>query len=209
MTLEFHRSDLLEFYLNRGNSSGYFLDEILFNWTIEDWDHTHDFIQWLFPLKEESAFNADAPILTDHDIRIFKDSIFHRNRLMFMEEYLPLFRNVVTAFIRFTTFLGLNNNNVIGKTIMDNPIIPMAWDGINSKVVRHHWPDDPERLKKYVLRENHNWLRITRCLKSMKLLGLDFMAQALFDWLGVHWNQHQTITLEAFQYWQDAVLEEV
>ena len=40
---------------------------------IRDWDDrsleaVHDYIQWLFPLPEESGFNPDAPVLTRDDM---------------------------------------------------------------------------------------------------------------------------------------------
>ena len=46
--------------------------------TILAWDDdaleaVHDYIQWLFPLPERSAFNPDAPILSDADVAAFHD----------------------------------------------------------------------------------------------------------------------------------------
>ncbi len=37
-------------------------------------EHTHDFIQWLFPLPEPSAAVPDAPVLTPDDIRVIRES---------------------------------------------------------------------------------------------------------------------------------------
>jgi hypothetical protein len=43
----------------------------------KDLEDVHDYIQWIFPLKEASEFNLDAPILTDQDIFDLKqDTIF-------------------------------------------------------------------------------------------------------------------------------------
>ena len=54
---------------------------------IQSWDDTrleavHDYIQWLFPLPERSAFNPDAPLLSAADIKAFQDSAELRGRLL-------------------------------------------------------------------------------------------------------------------------------
>ena len=36
-------------------------------------ESVHDFIQWLFPLREPSRFNADAPLVQDDDVAAFRD----------------------------------------------------------------------------------------------------------------------------------------
>ena len=38
------------------------------------WEHTHDFIQWLFPLNEVSHSVRNAPILTDDEIKQLRES---------------------------------------------------------------------------------------------------------------------------------------
>ena len=55
--------------------------------TIQAWpdnrlEAVHDYIQWLFPLPERSAFNPDAPLLTEADIRAFQESAALRERLL-------------------------------------------------------------------------------------------------------------------------------
>lgn len=63
----------VQFYRNELSSSGgYFLGEIL-TWGRDQWEASHEEIQWVWPTKQESAFNPDAPILTDDEIHLFKD----------------------------------------------------------------------------------------------------------------------------------------
>ncbi len=38
-------------------------------------ERTHDFIQWLFPLREPSGAAPDAPVLADADIAAIQDSV--------------------------------------------------------------------------------------------------------------------------------------
>lgn len=53
---------------------------------------------------------------------------------------------------------------------------------------------------------NHNWLRITRILRSLTLLGLAAEAQALFQHLDeLYGSRRYPITAETFAYWQNAV----
>ncbi len=65
-------SRLLDFYRGRGtDSEGRTLDKI---WAYSDreLEAVHDFIQWMFPLREPSRFNPDAPLLTDADVEAFR-----------------------------------------------------------------------------------------------------------------------------------------
>jgi hypothetical protein len=53
---------------------------------------------------------------------------------------------------------------------------------------------------------NHNWLRITRILRCMTLLGMVSHAQALFRWLnGAYSSRRFPIPADTFQYWTKAV----
>ncbi len=54
---------------------------------IQAWDDgrleaVHDYIQWLFPLPDASAFNPGAPILSDEDIAAFRSDAGLRRALL-------------------------------------------------------------------------------------------------------------------------------
>lgn len=54
---------------------------------------------------------------------------------------------------------------------------------------------------------NHNWLRITRILRSLTLLGLEPQAQALYRRLETfHRSGRFPISEETFHYWSKAIL---
>ncbi|MET4632485.1 opioid growth factor receptor-related protein [Kaistia defluvii] len=53
------------------DSRGRRIQEIL-DWDDDQLERVHDYIQWLFPLTERSAFNPGAPILTATDIAAFR-----------------------------------------------------------------------------------------------------------------------------------------
>jgi len=53
---------------------------------------------------------------------------------------------------------------------------------------------------------NHNWLRVTRILRSLSLLGLGSEAAALLKWLDATYSSRRfPITVETFQYWEGAI----
>jgi hypothetical protein len=86
-------SGLLEFYSGVGTDDrGRYLREML-EWPDEELEPVHDYIQWLFPLTEPSAFNPRAPLLSDAAIREFRRSAELRS-------------NVLASFERMVRFYG-------------------------------------------------------------------------------------------------------
>ena len=51
---------------------------------------------------------------------------------------------------------------------------------------------------------NHNWLRISRVLRSLSLLGLGRQARALFAWLQAARDAGRFPIDDAFRYWAEA-----
>ncbi len=87
-------SRLTDFYRGLGtDSEGRTLAQI---WSYSDdlLEAVHDFIQWIFPLREPSGFNPDAPLLTDADIAEFRSDPELRG-------------NLLRSFGVFLAFLGL------------------------------------------------------------------------------------------------------
>lgn len=85
---------LLGFYSGAtGDCHGRFLKDLL-AWPDEWLEDVHDYIQWLFPLPEPSAFNPRAPLLGRAAIDQFLLSDERR-------------RNMVAAFERMLRFYGL------------------------------------------------------------------------------------------------------
>lgn len=68
------KSALISFYAGEGvDDRGRSFNEIL-KWNYDMLEFVHDFIQWLFPLDVLSAYNMNAPILTQEDVDIFRNS---------------------------------------------------------------------------------------------------------------------------------------
>jgi Opioid growth factor receptor (OGFr) conserved region len=53
---------------------------------------------------------------------------------------------------------------------------------------------------------NHNWLRITRILRSLTLLGMETQAQAFYERLdAIYTSRKFPISTDTFRYWTEAV----
>ena len=162
-------SRLLDFYRLQGrDSEGRTLNEI-WGWGDEDLEHCHDFIQWLFPLDEPSAVNADAPLVSAEDREAFRTDPQLRNAM----------RRSLSVFLRF---VGL----------------AMTEDG---RIVRGGNFDRRLAVWKYT---NHNWLRITRVLKSLRLLDFEQEASAFWACLKELHEKDGFVSEHSFQFWREA-----
>jgi hypothetical protein len=96
-----------------------------------------------------------------------------------------LHANLRRSFKRFLTFLGLER--------VEEGRVEEA-------------PNLPARAPEVWSYPNHNWLRITRVLSSLRVLGLGDEARALFDRLeALYTSRRFPITADTFQYWTEAV----
>ncbi len=149
---------------------------------IHGWDHGkleyhHDFIQWLFPLRQPSPINPLAPTFDDNQIAIFKNDP-------------ELQKKMVTSFFLMLDFYGFE-------------IEP----GAELKVRKsQNWE---ERRGNWLRPRNHNFLRITRILTSLCLVGLNRYATSFFEALEklTRSEEGKNISPESFTYWQKALSE--
>lgn len=153
-------SRILDFYRGGPDHRGRRLSEIL-TWNAERLEHTHDYIQWLFPLPEPSAFQPSAPQLTAEDAAEFRRSPELQGRM----------RQALATMLAFYGF---------------EPRGPQPWLA----------PGD------------HNLLRLTRMVRSLRLAGLDAEAQGLFDRLEKLYRLHpDAIGPISFTFWRNAVTD--
>jgi hypothetical protein len=107
---------LVPFYLGeQPDLNGRKIQEI-WAWDFEDLECTHDYIQWLFPLDEQSRFNTDAPIVNEEIVRSFQSD-------------LRLSDNLLTSFAVMLKFYGLqyiNETKQIERS-SDYPIRKQEW----------------------------------------------------------------------------------
>ena len=162
-------SQLLDFYRGTGRDSERRNLSEIWAWDDPQFEYCHDFIQWLFPLDEPSAVNADAPLVTAEDQAAFRSE----------RELQAAMRR---SFVRFISFVGLKQTD----------------DG---RIIRGPNFDQRQVVWRY---QNHNWLRITRVIKSLRLLGFENEARAFWVCLK---NFHDIEGYDfghSFDYWKDA-----
>jgi opioid growth factor receptor-like protein len=168
-------SVIVKFY--RGESpdaQGRMIDDIR-NWNHQRLEYTHDYIQWLFPLRERSQFNWSAPTLSDVDIRAF-----HTDE--------DLRKQLVRSFDVMLSFYGFVQQRIGTKTVITRA---------------ENWE---QRRKVWLNPGNHNFLRITRILTALRLLGLPEYAIAFFGALSDVYGSgaKSVIGSVSFGYWDRA-----
>jgi len=168
-------SKVINFYLqDEPNVEGRTLEDML-GVSNHAFESEHTVIQWMFPLKDPSNFNPDAPLLTEEDIAKWNEESM---------EGAVLRNNLALSFARFVRFLGLVYED--GEVKMGDDFATCqktVWDGFN-----------------------HNFLRITRCLASLRLLGLQKEADALYKRLtALYESKRFPINDKTYKFWTEAV----
>lgn len=168
--------DILAFYQGQSPDSEGRMIETIWSWDYRELEYIHNYIQWLFPLKEKSRFNWNAPVLTDEVIQTFRTNE-------------QLKANLKKSLEVMLQFYGLRCNQ------LDNTNIEITRSGAYQ-----------ERKLEWIEKGNHNYLRITRILTSLRLLGLENYARAFFNCLNqIYLEEGKTIGSETYTYWKNAV----
>lgn len=168
-------SKLVEFYWGKGHdASGRTIGEVL-SFSDEQLEDVHDYIQWLFPLQEKSAFNDAAPLVTADDISIFNKNSALREKLLL-------------SFAKLLSFYGF--------------IVVIEKSG-KLKITRSEM--FAEKARNWLTPYNHNFLRITRILKSLKILGCRKYTEAFLEALEQVYKENTQIVGESVGYWRSAV----
>jgi DNA-binding transcriptional regulator/RsmH inhibitor MraZ len=101
-------SPLISFIRGEGRDHrGRTLDDVL---AMDDFwlEHTHDYIQWLFPLPEPSRANLKAPILTDDDRRAFNTDEYLKSQQRKALDRMLAFFGLVRRDLKIEALPGLN-----------------------------------------------------------------------------------------------------
>lgn len=140
-------------------------------------EYHHDYIQTLFPLPEPSPITS-APLVTPTILHAFRSSA-------------PLRAQLLRALARLLAFYGLR------ATEITNPVT-----GGGVRVVRAANWDQAKRG--WVTRFNHNHLRMTRILRSLRVLGLGGNAEALWGFLREDEEVRGRVGERTIGYWRRA-----
>ncbi|KAI0487048.1 hypothetical protein F4859DRAFT_468006 [Xylaria cf. heliscus] len=158
------------------DSHGRTLDEIL-DWSDDDLESQHNYIQTVFPLPEGSLFSFDTPIIDEETMLIFTQSPTLKNSLL-------------RALKRMLEFYGFDAKDKEGEdsrlTITPKERCAPGFS---------HW----------VRRTDHNHLRITRIIRSLRVLGLEGAANDFYDALIAVNNHRGRISSSSIGFWTRAL----
>ncbi|EPE35855.1 hypothetical protein GLAREA_05193 [Glarea lozoyensis ATCC 20868] len=140
--------DLIEFFEGTGTDDQGRSLSQILAWSDENLEWSHDYIQTVFPLPERSDFQYTVAVI---DERVF-DSFRARKDLR---------ESLRTAFKRILSFYGFE----LSESESGDPVVKK---GANYKTNPKVWNR----------RMDHNHLRITRILRSLRILGLEAEALA-------------------------------
>lgn len=203
------------------DARGRTLAEML-SWSDGKLESCHNYIQMLFPLPEGSPFNWEAPIVNREVFDAFRARSDLRQQLK-------------RSFIRMLDFYGFqiagaaenetstqesleqptsedqdasikgeNNTTPAGS----DPAVPNAnsttsKDVVLSIVRAPHWQTS---FRNWAIRFDHNHLRMTRIIRSLRVLGLEAEASAFFKALEEVYNDPDiNINLRSMTYWRNAM----
>lgn len=116
-------SVLTDFYQNEGrDAEGRTISDLL-NFSFNQMESIHDYIQWMFPLNEPSMFNTDAPLLTAEDIVLFQSNDVIR-------------ANFLSAIDKFLAFLGIELSFLVFSLSADFERRKYTWFQFNHNSLR-------------------------------------------------------------------------
>eukprot|EP00931_Biecheleriopsis_adriatica_P080320 TRINITY_DN5367_c0_g1_i2.p1 TRINITY_DN5367_c0_g1~~TRINITY_DN5367_c0_g1_i2.p1 ORF type:complete len:223 (-),score=40.46 TRINITY_DN5367_c0_g1_i2:63-701(-) len=133
------------------DNQGRMLEEIL-EWDDVRMERVHNYVQWIFPTDEQSMFNGSAPLMTPEVQQICREDAAIR-------------ANFDRILERFLAFLGLQLEGEPGSLcIRRAPFfdrrVPDCWTSMGGF-------------------GNHNWLRLSRVIHCLGMVGMKEQQQAL------------------------------
>jgi hypothetical protein len=166
-------SRLIDFYAGRATDNrGRTIDDI-WAMSLDDLEYTHDYIQWLFPLRERSSVEPETPTLDEATIAEFRAPAMQRR--------------VVRSAETMAAFYGFR----------------LEGDGSSWRLDLA--PNAAQRQRVWVSPGNHNFLRLTRIMKSLAILGLDDLSAAWLDVLRRIYTQNPTVIgTRTWSFWTSA-----
>ena len=171
-----HDVNIVDFY--SGKACDVYGRKIVDIWEYNDnqLEYIHNYIQWLFPLTEKSMHDRYAPILCDQDIeKIRKNEEIKKNMLYSLCIMMRFYKIELNA-----------------KDFKNDRI---------SREIKTHI----DKNRKWLTPNNHNYLRMTRIIKSLKLFGMEEYAYMLYEALYDLAQESNAISDENLNFWTQAI----
>lgn len=145
----------------------------ILSWSDNELEYCHNYIQYLFPIPEQSTFNFFAPVIDEESYLAFRQ----RSELR---------ASLKRSYIRMLAFYGFELNENLEEVYV-------------SRTPRFDKP-----AKTWVRRFDHNHLRLTRILRSLRVLGLAMEAEALWRALDEVCKEQGIISKKSHEFWTRA-----
>jgi len=172
-------NEVFNFLLNKGVNAQGKRITDLWAYPLTKLEYTHNYIQWLFPTNEPSASNPFAPYLESNSIHDYSE--------LTSDDIALMRKNILKSLDVMLNFYGYKRN----------------------RTDFYFATDFVKKSKNWLTRKNHNYLRITRILKSLHIFGLGKYAEGFLKVLEMTYNNNEcVIGAETFSYWQNAKLIE-
>lgn len=154
------------------------LDHIL-SWPDSRLESCHNYIQKLFPLPEMSGVTLSAPILDEQTVLFFRQSR-------------QLQTSVLRTLKRMLSFYGFD-------------AVDKGWDDYENTLLTITPKSDCQPgFSHWVKNKDHNHRRITRIIRSLRLLGLGGAATDFFNAVIAVQNQRNVISKATIEFWTAA-----
>ena len=167
------------------------------SWDDNDLEFKHDYIQFVFPIMEASMFNSNAPVVTVDIAQELRTNLqcilnmkksLNRMLLFYGFEAVPIdvgsVNNVSDSFI----------SCALSESSANCDFAPFT-RSVNFKQRFANWGNPG----------NHNHLRLTRIMRSLRIFGLYELSERLYSTLLVCVKQHPTMVhASTLPYWKDA-----
>jgi hypothetical protein len=176
-TMNGNPRNLVAFYLGNEANNNRVTLNQILSWDDRNLELVHNYIQWLFPLAEGSNYNTTGPVLDQATIDTFRNDPQLRTQ-------------VIRCLHRMLAFYGLQMNNAT-RVITRAP-------NFNARATVWLTPADGNY---------HNFLRITRIIHSLCLLGHREYARSLLAiMIDIAANEGaRTVPPETLLHWNNAV----
>ena len=151
----------------------------ILSWPNTRLESSHSYIQTIFPVPEPSRFNRIAPLVDRATFKAFRSRSDLRDRL----------RESLVCMLRF---YGLE--------------LQVSVESGSREVTVIRGNNFMERAPRWVVRFNHNHQRMTRIIRSLRILGLEDEAVAFYSTLERIFRQNKdVISRTSLDYWTRAV----
>ncbi|MCJ1313738.1 hypothetical protein MMC25_007418 [Agyrium rufum] len=173
-------------------------------WPDSKLEQSHDYIQILFPLPEGSPFNTWAPVIdapTCHAFRTRPD--LRANLRKSLDRMLDFYGFTLYESTPDTSTVPLLPSSSSPSSM--NPTTKNGATPTTRKVTVHMSPHFSEASESWLVRFDHNHLRMTRMIRCLRVLGLEAEAGAFYAALKqVHGEFEGRISAKTMMFWTRA-----